>query len=355
MIGGQSEYRDGAEQGGNVAAARKVKTGSPRISLPRRAKKRPDGLKRVMPQSSWLRHFDDVEALAGMGSWRLDLASATMEWTRQACRLFGLDPDMHSPAWDRFLMFYPFNDRMVLMQAIDRAIDTGKSFEVETDILTEDGQRRRIRNVGKVDIREGEAGCLIGVCQDVTAQREIERALERSALVDELTGIANRAALNQYLNDRVDKRQASDGLAVVLLDLDNFKSVNDTYGHHTGDDVLQRTAQTLATHAEAIGFAARLGGDEFVLAITARDTIERLRLFLATLLSDLSVSVNGDAGTIVVRATMGACLLDDGITTRSDILRRADLSLYNAKALGKGRAMVAGDLRPIMPVDSGTC
>jgi diguanylate cyclase (GGDEF)-like protein len=302
-----------------------------------------------MPQSNWLRHFDDVEALAGMGSWRLDLASATMEWSRQARCLFGLDPDAQGPPWDRFLTFYPFNDRMILMQAIDRSIDTGKSFEVETDIVADGGERRRIRNVGKIDPGDGEAGCLIGVCQDVTAQREIERALERSALVDELTGIANRAALNQYLNDKVDKRRALGGFAVVLLDLDNFKSVNDTYGHHTGDDVLQRTAATLAGHAQEIGFAARLGGDEFVLAITAQETIERLRGFLATLLNDLSMSVSGDAGTITVRATMGACLLDEGITTRSDILRRADLSLYNAKALGKGRAMVAGDLRPIMP------
>jgi len=320
-----------------------------RASMMRRPIKQLRTIHGAMSQTRWLRHFDDVEALAGMGSWRLDLASASMEWSRQAQCLFGLDPDAQGPAWDRFLTFYPFNDRIILMQAIDRAIDTGNPFEVETDIVTDGGERRRIRNVGKIDRGEGEAGCLIGVCQDVTVQREIERALERSAMIDELTGIANRAALNQYLYDQVDKRRAADGFAVVLLDLDNFKSVNDTYGHHTGDDVLQRIAATLAAHAQEIGFTARLGGDEFVLAITARETIDRLRDFLATLLNDLSISVSGNAGTITVRATIGACLLEDGITTRSDILRRADLSLYNAKALGKGRAMVAGDLRPIMP------
>lgn len=345
------------KEGEAVATAHKVKGGPARFSMVRRLPAHPAGLSGHVPEPDWLRHFDQVERLAGMGSWRVDLETAAMRWSRQGLCLFGLDPAAQSPQWDGFLNFFPFNDRMVLMQAIDRAIDLNQPFEVETDLITATGSRRRIRNVGEVDGSQGVAGCLVGVCQDVTAQREIARALERSALHDELTGIANRAALNHFLDDQVDHRQpegapGAPGFGIVLLDLDNFKSVNDTYGHQTGDDVLQRTAATLADHAQRIGFAARLGGDEFVLAITAQDTLDDLRGFLAKLLVDLSMSISGEAGTIVVRATMGACVLEEGIATRGDLLRRADLSLYNAKALGKGRAMVAGDLRPILPATS---
>ncbi|WP_010162977.1 GGDEF domain-containing protein [Sphingomonas sp. PAMC 26617] len=303
----------------------------------------------------WLDHFERAERLSEIGSWRLDLASTAMAWTRQARCLFDLGPEDPNPTWDRFLEFYPNGDRMVLMQAIDRAIDTGQSFEVETEIVTRTGRRRRLRNVGEIERGGGRGDCsiLIGICQDITVQHEFERALERSALVDELTGIANRAALNQFLTERVDRRTNQGVLAVVLIDLDNFKSVNDTYGHQSGDHVLQRAARTLARHADGRGLAARLGGDEFVLAITASDTITSLRTALADLLADLTIAVEGADGTIAVRATMGACLLDQGITTRDEILRRADLSLYNAKALGKGRAMVAGDLRPILPAADG--
>ncbi|WP_242183544.1 sensor domain-containing diguanylate cyclase [Sphingomonas sp. CARO-RG-8B-R24-01] len=332
-----------------MSAARRAMSGDDRIVLMRHPIKRLAPARRDVVQARWLRHFDLVERLADIGSWRLDLATAEMEWTRQARIVFGVDPAAAMPTWDRFLNFYPFNDRMVLMQAIDRAIATGQPYEVETDIITVDGRRRRFRNVGEVDRPDGEARCLVGVCQDVTAQYEIERALERSALVDDLTGIANRAALNRFLNERFENRSTEDGLAVVLLDLDNFKRVNDTYGHQAGDQVLQRTADILARHADRIGFVARPGGDEFVLAITDRDALGRLRALLATLLTALTFPVAGAAGAIVVRATIGACVLDQGITSRSDILRRADLSLYNAKSLGKGRAMVSGDLRPILP------
>lgn len=317
----------------------------------RRPRKPSVPARRRNTDTRWLRHFDHVERLATLGSWRLDLNTAAMEWTRQARAMFGLAPNDPDPGWDRFLIFYPYYDRMVLMQAIDRTIETGKPYEVETDIVTWTGERRRIRNVGTVDPTDGRDGCLIGVCQDITTRHEFERALERSALVDDLTGIANRAALNQFLTERVERRRGDTGFAVLLLDLDNFKQVNDTYGHQTGDDVLQRIAATLSDHAEPIGFVARLGGDEFVLAITAPDVLADLRTFLARLLADLSLPVTGAAGTITVRATIGVCLLDEGITTRSEILRRADLSLYNAKALGKGRAMVAGDLRPILPLE----
>ncbi len=276
-----------------------------------------------------------------------------MDWTRQAKALFGVDPGQPSPAWHRFLLYHPVNDRMVLMQAVDRVIDTGQSFEVETEIVTETGRRRRLRNVGEIDVGGGARPVLVCVCQDITVRHEIERALERSAMLDDLTGIANRAAINQFLTDQVERRVGNTALAVVLIDLDNFKRVNDTYGHQAGDDVLQRTARTLVSRGDRVGFAARLGGDEFVLAITDAETIETLRTFLAKLLADLTIEVNGVAGPITVRATMGACLFDPGITTRSEILRRADLSLYNAKALGKGRAMVAGDLRPILPAAGG--
>lgn len=304
-------------------------------------------------EAHWLWHFDTVERLAEMGSWRLDLTNATMDWTRQARCLFGISPDRPGPAWHRFLLFFPVNDRMVLMQAIDRAIDTGMRFEVEAEIVTETGRRRRLRNVGEIDGGGGPRPTLVCVCQDITVRHEIERALERSAMVDELTGIANRAALNMFLTEQIEQRSGDTGLAVVLIDLDNFKRVNDTYGHQAGDDVLQRVARTLVSQSEGFGFVARLGGDEFVLAITEADRIATLRTVLAKLLADLTIEVNGAAGPITVRATMGACLFDQGITTRSEILRRADLSLYNAKALGKGRAMVAGDLRPILPAAGG--
>lgn len=308
--------------------------------------------RRLREREQGLGTFEQAERLASVGSWRLDLGSAELTWSPHSYTLFGLDPAKGPPALEELFGFYPVQDRDLIMQAIDRAIATGAAYDVETDIVTGRGERRRVRNVGEVECRDGEAVALIGICQDVTSRYDFEKALERSARYDELTQLPNRSALDAYLHEHVERNRMADrALAVLLIDLDNFKTANDTYGHAAGDEVLKAIGAKLAAQAEALGFAARLGGDEFVLAITDAEALAAIRPLLHRLLGELVVAVPGPKGAIRVAATIGCCVLTDGIHSKSELLKRADLALYSAKALGKGRAIVSGDLRPISADD----
>lgn len=293
--------------------------------------------------------FHKAEQLVDVGNWRLDLATGAVEWSEHTFTIFGLPPADTAPDLDTVLNFYPVRDRELLMQAIDRAIVSGVPYDLETDIVAANGVPRRIRNVGEVDMSDHEPVALIGVAQDVTERHEAEKALERSARVDELTQIGNRAALHVFLDERLAENGAGAPAptALLLIDLDNFKPLNDTYGHAAGDDVLREVAAKLDAWAKRGGFAARLGGDEFVLVLTGAAMLADLRGAIADLLDDLRVDVVGDQGNVCVAATIGGAWVESDVRTRPELLKRADLALYGAKALGKGRGLVSGDLRPI--------
>ena len=188
-----------------------------------------------------------------------------------------------------------------------------------------------------------------GLVRDVTTLRAQSRELERLALVDTLTGLANRHVFQQRSRAAVAalaRRPALAGddadspLALYLLDLDNFKAVNDHFGHLAGDRLLQAVAQRLRACVEAHdigagGVLARLGGDEFALLVTApTHAVEREALALA-LLTALREPWQDEGLCVEVRASLGVSAWrgpDDGAAR---LLQQADIALYEAKAAGR--------------------
>jgi diguanylate cyclase (GGDEF)-like protein len=138
-------------------------------------------------------------------------------------------------------------------------------------------------------------------------------------------------------------------MALLLIDLDYFKEVNDQCGHQAGDDLLRLFASRLQAPYLAHSFVARLGGDEFVLLITEPDILRRLPETLSQLLSDLQQDVQAPNITIHVSATIGACRLDHDIPDRGEFLSRADMALYRAKANRRGSACIFGCGEIILP------
>ena len=182
--------------------------------------------------------------------------------------------------------------------------------------------------------------------RDVTARVEGEQRMARLALGDALTGLANRPALLQHLEDLLQVRR---GFALLFLDLDRFKVVNDSLGHSAGDELLRTVAGRLAGTCRDGDMVARLGGDEFVVAAAclaeegAVQLAERIQRVLAA-----PMEVGGHE--LVVSASVGIVVeTGDGGEERDaeSLLRDADLSMYRAKAKGRARAVVwqqgAGD------------
>lgn len=289
-----------------------------------------------------------AERMAMMGSWRLVLATNHVEWSDNVYRIHGL-PVGRQPALSAALDFYPPPARAIVSSALTRLIQEAQSLDVETDFVTATGDLRRVRSVAELERIDGRPVAIVGIVQDVTERHTMEQALRRSADLDDLTGIANRAAFNRRLEATIESAQANaTPLLLVLIDLDGFKTTNDTFGHMAGDDVLKAVGRRLERPWLHDSFAARLGGDEFALIVTDPDLIVARTALTARLDAELCAPVSAHGLTIATAGTVGTATLAPDIRTVRDFVHRADTALYAAKrarTVARAADRRAGDRR----------
>ncbi len=283
-----------------------------------------------------------AERMAGIGSWRLDLSDMSLHWSDQVYAIYGL-PTGQMPSVDQGLSFYPEDRRAEIADMLDRTATMGESFDFESDLFTVDGRKRRVRSMGEAQIVDGRPAAIIGVFQDVTDRYAREQSLRRSADTDALTGLPNRACFDQRLEEAVAHASAADEpLCLLLMDLDGFKAVNDTFGHTVGDEVLRIIGDRLRSLAYASTFVARLGGDEFVMLLTRPRDCARIEDQLTRLLRSLRHVVERDGVRRAVSVTIGAAFLEPNVSGTTALVHRADLALYEAKRARRGTARIHG-------------
>jgi diguanylate cyclase (GGDEF)-like protein/PAS domain S-box-containing protein len=173
---------------------------------------------------------------------------------------------------------------------------------------------------------------------DLTEKRRSQEKVSRLANYDSLTGLANRLQMAQSLEKILAAPQAMNRCcAVMLIDLDRFKHVNDTRGHPVGDALLRQVAQRLERTVGQAGRVGRLGGDEFKVIVPGRTERARLADIATDIIHSLSQPYSVDGQSIVIGASVGIAVApDDGIDS-DDLIRNADLALYAAKDGGRGR------------------
>jgi diguanylate cyclase (GGDEF)-like protein/PAS domain S-box-containing protein len=177
--------------------------------------------------------------------------------------------------------------------------------------------------------------------RDVTAQRKLEAELSHQAFHDTLTGLSNRSLFRNRVEHALEcSRRSGSPPAVLFLDLDNFKAVNDGLGHSAGDELLGTIARRLRFTTRAADTCARLGGDEFAVLIEqthqGADASSRAAHLAARLLTALAAPCRAGGSDVVVSASVGIAVAG-GDSTVDDLLRNADVAMYRAKAAGKGR------------------
>lgn len=298
------------------------------------------------------RKFEQAERMAGVGYWRLSLEDESIYWSPQVYTIHGL-PVGGTPPPRGTYDFYPAHAREIVRRAVDYTVKTGEPLDIETDFLTAKGVLRRVRTLGELEIADGRPIAVFGVFQDVTDRYEVEQILRRSAYCDTLTGLPNRAAINEELETRIAAAHVGHtGLAVMLVDLDGFKAVNDVQGHLAGDELLQEIARRFASPSYKDCFVARLGGDEFVVIPNFASDVPALETYARQVMHDLSTPVATGDCQANISGTIGIALLHAG-DTRRDMLRRADQALYAAKNNQRGTARIYGRSRVIHPYEAG--
>jgi len=289
------------------------------------------------------RQFELAEEMTQTGHWRVDLASGDIFWSKQTCAIHGVE-SADQEVLDHALNYFPPHDRPRIAAAVEACFQDHRPYDLELDFQDANGTLKRVRAKGEIEKVDGTAVAIIGVFQDITERYHLEARLRTAAHVDDLTGLPNRARLNQYIDDAITgKRQAGKELAVLLIDLDHFKEINDLLGHEAGDKVLKEIASQLVSEPFAGQFSARLGGDEFVMVIENADLLADLESTLSTLLGRLRFEVAREGESLTVSATIGASWLTENNNERSALLRCADHALYQAKRAERGTASICPD------------
>ncbi|WP_367989756.1 diguanylate cyclase domain-containing protein [Vibrio sp. NTOU-M3] len=177
------------------------------------------------------------------------------------------------------------------------------------------------------------------ILSDLSNIKEMER-LEYLAHHDSLTGLANRAQLYRSLDETLRDQTSKTAFALLYIDLDGFKAVNDTYGHDAGDEVLKQVSERLLSQVRSQDLVARLSGDEFVVLINPTDP-DNVQVLAERLITLIGQDIIYKGRSVNVGASIGANVITDRNKSLDDIMKAADTAMYNAKSKGKGCFVMA--------------
>ncbi len=213
----------------------------------------------------------------------------------------------------------------------------GEVVNFESEVYRRDGSKIWIsENAHSVRGLQGELICYEGTVQDITERRSYQEQLERQANFDQLTGLPNRNLLNDRLEQAI-SRAARRGyfLALVFIDLDNFKFINDSLGHVAGDELLVEVAHRLRNCLRTVDTVARQGGDEFVLVLNDHYQVASIISLLERILQEISRSITLMGRDWQVGASLGVALYPTDGEDTPTLLKHADVAMYAAKARGR--------------------
>ncbi len=187
---------------------------------------------------------------------------------------------------------------------------------------------------------------MYGLIDNITEQKNLHDELQNKAEIDELTQLINRAKTVQVVNDYIANKRPGVYGAFIILDLDNFKMVNDSYGHMAGDVVLKEFAANIRKTVKAYDDVGRLGGDEFVVLMKDFKTIEDIYSRCKTLNDLLSVEFTFGDSTFTQRCSIGVTIIDNDTKDFEELYNNSDRALYTSKRSGKSKYTISDKQMP---------
>jgi diguanylate cyclase (GGDEF)-like protein/PAS domain S-box-containing protein len=290
------------------------------------------------------RRSEERYALAAAGSndglWDWDVPADALYCSERWKLMIGLAPGDRVSTLDEWLHLADEEDRPGLRQAIEAHLTGNRShFEIEYRLRHVDGGVRWVHCRG-IAVRDesGRAIRLAGSQTDISEQRRVRDSLAQAAQHDALTDLPNRTLFRELVQRAIDQaaRVPSSGYAVLFIDLDGFKLINDTHGHVTGDRFLKAIARRLQSQLRPGDMLARLGGDEFGVLAQNVETTDDVRTIAQRLQDSLAEPFVVTGHKLRGAASIGIVLGTSQGRSVDTLLRDADIAMYRAKAAGRG-------------------
>jgi len=279
----------------------------------------------------------DAQRLGRIGDWSYRIGDVEAWWAPELRHLLGYDPQGFVTTRDAVMAIHVDDgaDRVLASQA--EVMRTGKVSSVDVKLRRGDGTIGDFAVISKAMTNaEGRIIGFTGTIQDISERKSAEQQLERLAYFDPLTGLANRTLFHREIADVLSRsRRHGQQAALLLLDLDGFKEINDTLGHAAGDELLRKVAQLISRALDGGNFLARLGGDEFAILLSGGSGGETERVARA-IIEAIARPIDLERGEINISTSIGIATVPRDGTTLNEVLRSADLALYRAKEDGRG-------------------
>lgn len=278
---------------------------------------------------------------AEIGMWRLDLGDQSLVWDATMYKQYQIAPEDFRGNLEAWRSTIHPEDSAKFFSKLEAAIRSGRDFSDQFRILTPTGDERTIQARATMTLgSDGNPKSLTGVSLNVTrvvvnekALRGALRRIEKDASTDQLTAIGNRRGFSQHIMRLKNKIPIDDQIAVILLDVDGFKSINDVYGHVGGDYLLTMLAKRAELFLGPDDYIARLGGDEFSVIVAGSRVRDRAPEIGNLILELCRQPLSFDERTIRYTASIGVTF---GLLSSADrLLEDADIALYEAKRAGR--------------------
>lgn len=289
--------------------------------------------------TSLQKDLNKAQAMAQIGSWKFNIAENKLTWSDEIYRIFEIERDKKM-TFELFADCIHPEDRKEVIDVYNDSLEKKIPYTVIHRIILKDGRIKYIEEKGesKYD-SHGNAYVSYGTAQDVTENMELKMKLEKMALHDALTGLYNRGNFDVRLQDEMNRSQRyGTSVSLLMLDIDFFKKVNDTYGHQAGDEVLKSIANIILGTIRKVDYAARYGGEEFTVVLpetekaSAIELAERIRVAIEQNEFQISPSV-----TTRLTISIGVGSTSEKITSPELLIQAADEALYYAKEHGRNQ------------------
>ncbi|WP_445505360.1 putative bifunctional diguanylate cyclase/phosphodiesterase, partial [Microvirga sp. G4-2] len=239
------------------------------------------------------------------------------------------------------------DDWALAQQRWMQSVSSGEAFDLDYRVRLADGSYRWFR--ARAAARRAEDGSVVrwyGTLEDIHDRRLAQEQLHWAAYHDDLTGLPNRSLFRERLQQALDQAdRTGNQVGLLILDLDDFKQINDRFGHDAGDGLLRAFGERLARLVPPGSTVARLGGDEFAVIVTNISGEAEVGATAGAIQTGMQEPLRLSTGAQECRTSIGGAVSGGPSTSAEDLLKRADLALYSGKSAGLGAAMM---FRPVM-------
>ena len=277
--------------------------------------------------------------IGGVGTFRRDYRAGLIYCGPETRQMNGLPPGDDPITADVWLAAIPAEDRPRVLKDFSGSYADRRSIAAfDYRFLHPERGLRHVMTRSRLEYDDtGRPQSSVGVIIDVTEQRSVEQRLAHLAHHDPLTDLPNRTLFRIRLDDCLSRAMEGVECAILCLDLDHFKDVNDTLGHPVGDALLCAVAARLQSLSRPSDTVARLGGDEFAIVLSPLRMEADLTVFAKGIVAALSAPYAIDGHRLVVGTSIGIAIAPDHGLDADRLLRNADMALYAAKSEGRGR------------------